>query len=118
MTKSLHYYEDQKTAAGNMSVREDTIYRYVTLKQSTREIAEHYDISSVAVCNRLNKWGIRLRPRGGANYKLQITLERYNSIMEADGRLADIGEKFEVSAPTVSRLKRGYTPKFITELDV
>lgn len=80
--------------------------------ESPSQIALKFKITPQNIRYRLKLYGCTLKKQGGANRKIYLTEKMHKDIMESNDTLLVIADRNNMSATTVSKIKRGYTPSY------
>ena len=86
-------------------------YLYVDKKMSLREIEVElgkHKVTHRTIARMLVAEGVKMRPKGGANYVKDITIPKKDYL---NMTYAELQEKYNVSVGTVRRAVKHYDPK-------
>lgn len=71
-------------------------------------IGELFGVTSACIATRAKKLGIKPRSRGGANgKKIILTQAQLNELLELKETREVLAERFDISQPTISRIRNG-----------
>ena len=77
-------------------------------------LAKKYGVSvpTIIEIRRRNIWTLEKTPASGVHYRGKTTPEMIAAVRSAQGAQSDIARRFGIAQTHVSRIKRGYAPRF------